>query len=252
MILFVFLAMITISALIFIFNGKNQDENDTNSIINQSDNSYDNMDQGSNVTAQKIITVPTLCQYPQLPTGCEATAAAMILQYYGLKITAEEFARDWLVCDSNFYTMNGLPYGPNPNVVFAGDPFSAYSYGCYAAPIVSAINQNSINYKARKITNKSLEFLCKEYIDQGNPLLIWATMNMEPARVSDSWYLQNGNKFTWIAGEHCLVLVGYNEQYYFLNDPQLGRTVAYQKEIVEQRFEELGSQAVCISGIGDA
>ena len=43
-----------------------------------------------------------------------------------------------------------------------------------------------------------------------------------------------------------LVLVGYNDEYYFLNDPQSGSTVAYQKDVVEKRFKELGFQAVYI------
>ena len=251
-VLFVFAAIITVSSLIFLSNGKDHDvsgEDDTNIAINESNNQYDYIDKDSYNIPEKIIDVPALCQYPELPTGCEATAAAMILQFYGSDMTAEEFARNWLACDTSFYSMGGVQYGPDPNEVFAGDPFSEYSYGCYATPIVSAINKNSSKYEAQKITDKSLETLCNEYIDRGNPLLIWATMNMKPTKEGNSWYLQNGSKFTWIAGEHCLVLVGYNDDYYFLNDPQVGSTVAYKKEIAELRFEELGSQAVCISKI---
>ena len=36
--------------------------------------------------------VPLYCQYPSLPTGCEATAAAMALQYWGEEVTPEEVA----------------------------------------------------------------------------------------------------------------------------------------------------------------
>lgn len=90
------------------------------------------------------------------------------------------------------------------------------------------------------------EVLCNEYIYNDKPILIWATMGMKESKTGRSWYLQDGSVFTWIAGEHCLVLVGYNDSYYLLNDPLSGSTVAYQKNIVEKRFAELGRQAVYI------
>ena len=93
---------------------------------------------------------------------------------------------------------------------------------------------------------KSVEWLCSEYIDKNRPVLIWATMGMKQSKNGRSWKFENGETFTWIASEHCLVLVGYNDEYYFLNDPQSGSTVAYQKDVVEKRFKELGFQAVYI------
>lgn len=196
---------------------------------------------------EKHINVPTICQYPELPTGCESVAATMVLQYYGEDISPDEFAFSWLEYSEDFYTSDGNLYGPDPNKVFAGNPFTEYSYGCFAAPIVNAINRNSTNCTARIITDCSLEDLCSEYINNDKPLLIWATMNMKEASVGRSWYLSDGSKFTWTAGEHCLVLVGYNEYCYFLNDHMSGGTVAYPKGIVEKRFKELNEQVVYIS-----
>lgn len=199
------------------------------------------------IFAQKLIDVPTISQYPDLPTGCESVAATMVLQYYGENIKAGEFVISWLKYSEKFYTANGKKYGPDPNKVFAGNPFTKTSYGCYADPIVNAINSNSLYCKAQKITNKSLEELCAEYIDNNKPLLIWATMNMKESYLGNSWYLEDGSLFTWIAQEHCLVLVGYNKDYYIFNDPLSGSVVAYQKRIVEKRFSDLNSQAVYIS-----
>lgn len=199
------------------------------------------------VIAQKLIEVPAISQYPELPTGCESVAATMVLQYYGVDITAEEFVVSWLEYSENFYTENGKLYGPNPNEVFAGNPFTRNSYGCFATPIVNAINRNSNDCTAKEIINSSLEQLCTEYIDKDKPLLIWATMSMKESSEGKSWYLDDNTKFTWTAGEHCLVLVGYNNDYYFLNDPISGSTVAYKKDIVKKRFDELGNQAIYIS-----
>lgn len=196
---------------------------------------------------ENLIPVSPLCQYPELPTGCEAVAAVMVLQYYGESISSREFARNWLTCSEDFYTYDGKQYGPDPNLVFAGDPFSKNSYGCFAGAIAQAINKNSKSCRAEIITDHTLGQLCTKYIDQGKPLLIWATTGMKESSPGNSWFLNHNTPFTWIAGEHCLVLIGYNEQYYFLNDPMSGSTVAYQKHIVEKRFDELGNQALFIS-----
>ena len=195
---------------------------------------------------QKRINVPLLCQFPDLPTGCESTAAAMVLQYYGDPVTPEQFASRWLECSSDFYFSGDKMYGPDPEEVFAGDPFSSFSYGCYADVIVQAVNQNSTVCEAAKITGTTVDELCKKYIDKGFPVLIWATIEMQPAKTVDSWYLKDGTLFTWLSGEHCLVLVGYDPEAYYFNDPQQGTTQSYPKAIVEKRYEELNNQAVCI------
>lgn len=229
--LFLVIVGIVIIVLIFIMFMDKRDESPVNVIAE---------------SKEKIINVQNLCQYPNLPTGCEATAAAMALRFYGSDITAEEFAGVWLDCSEAFYTAGGELYGPDPNEVFAGDPFSENAYGCYAAAIVKAINGNSRECTALKITDKTLSELCDEYIAKDKPLLIWATMSMKESKQGRKWRLKNGSDFTWIAGEHCLVLVGYGEDYYYFNDPQSGSTVAYQKGVSENRFKELGNQAVYI------
>ncbi len=197
-------------------------------------------------SAQKHVEIPELCQYPYLPTGCEVTAASMVLQFYGSDMTPEKFALHWLSKDENFYYIDGELYGPDPRKIFAGDPFKNNSYGCFAPVIAKAVNNNSEEFKAEVIRGKSVEELCEEYIDKNCPLLIWVTMGMRESASGSSWKLEDGSVFTWTAGEHCMVLCGYNEEYYYLADPQSGSTVLYKKDIVEKRFKELGRQALYI------
>lgn len=200
--------------------------------------------------AEKLIDAPVISQYPDLPTGCESVAAVMVFQYYSIDITPKEFVDSYLEYSENFYWKNGNLYGPDPNEVFVGNPFDNNSYGCFATPIINAVNNSKI-CKAQKISNMSLKELCNEYIDNDKPLLIWATISMKESYKGASWYLEDDSVFTWTTGEHCLVLVGYNEEYYFLNDPMSGTTVAYNKNVVEKRFAELGNQAVYIAPIKD-
>ena len=199
-----------------------------------------------NVDPITLINVCKLCQYPSLPTGCEATSAAMVLRHYGIDISAESFASDHLTCSKVFYWKNKQLYGPDPNFSFVGDPFTNNSYGCFATAVADAINQMEIHLKAKVITDRSLNELCEIYIKSGKPLLIWATIGMKEPTIGDSWFLEDGSKFTWTAGEHCLVLVGYSDEFYFFNDPQIGDLVAYTKEISEKRFKALGSQAIIL------
>jgi uncharacterized protein YvpB len=44
-----------------------------------------------------------------------------------------------------------------------------------------------------------------------------------------------------------MVLIGYDDRHYYLNDPMSGGTVGYDKSVVEKRYEEMGMQAVYIS-----
>lgn len=193
-----------------------------------------------------LIEIPNICQYPILPTGCEVTAATMVLQFYGEKITIENFARNWLVCDDRFYQTNNILYGPDPDKVFVGIPFTKTSYGCYAMPIINAINNNSSICKAEQITGKPIEELCNLFVDNNEPVIIWATMGMKPSEDGARWSTDNNREIVWKSGEHSLVLVGYDDKYYFLVDPQSGSVVGYEKPIVEKRFAELGMQAILV------
>ena len=98
------------------------------------------------------------------------------------------------------------------------------------------------------ITGTDLEIIEKNYIEQDIPVIIWATIHMSEPREGDSWKLADGSTFRWIAGEHCLVLVGADDNYYYFNDPDhSGEAIGYEKELVRQRYEQLGEQAIIIS-----
>lgn len=195
---------------------------------------------------EKLIQVKELCQYPDLPTGCEATCASMVLNYYGVDITPQGFAGSWLEYNNDFEYIDDKLYGPDPKEFFVGDPFDKYSYGCYAPAIAKAVNDNSVLCDAEVIYGKTVDQLCTKYIDNDKPLILWVTTSMRESKVEASWYLEDDSCFYWKNGEHAMVLVGYDEIYYFLNDPESGSTVAYRKDVVEKRFAELGRQAVYI------
>ena len=72
---------------------------------------------------------------------------------------------------------------------------------------------------------------------------------MEPTHTEDNnkWIITDtGEEFSWISNEHCLVLVGYDNENYCFHDPQTGANVLYPKAVSEQRYRELGRQAITV------
>ncbi|MBQ8551003.1 MAG: C39 family peptidase [Clostridia bacterium] len=197
--------------------------------------------------ADKILAVEPISQFPSLPTGCEAVAAVTVMRYLGSSMTPERFADEWLECNNDFYTDGDSLFGPDPNAVFAGDPKTANSFGCYGGAIVRAVNDFSLSFSAELRNPPSLDTLCEQYIDNGAPVLVWVTIGMRQSSPGRSWVLPDGSIFTWMTGEHCMVLIGYNKNFYFFCDPQSGGLAAFEKSISQKRFEELGCQAVIIN-----
>ena len=47
--------------------------------------------------------------------------------------------------------------------------------------------------------------------------------------------------------QHCLLLVGWDEEFYYFNDPNQDVGVTgYEKAVAEQRYLEMGSQALAV------
>ena len=198
-----------------------------------------------------VLDIPYYSQ-AEMPTGCELVSTSMLMEYYGYDISAYDLIDGGYIGVSLFEEDDdGELRGGDPNEVFIGDPFDIHGYGCYSGTIVSGLNSylEGEPYTAFDLTGMSLPDICAEYIDCQVPVLIWATIGMVPAmiRPKNSWYIgDSGQRFTWVTNEHCLVLVGYDDDYYYFNDPLVGDAVPYGRTLTEQRFSEMGSQAACV------
>lgn len=187
----------------------------------------------SNINA---INVPYISQVNSYPTGCESVSTVMALNFAGNDISVDTFIDSYL--DKSPYIHNF-----NPNECFGGDPRSSSGMGCYAPAIAKALNKflPQSNQYVVNLTGNSLSEICKSYIDNGIPVIMWATQGMKPARnVSYEEGLQ------WIAPEHCLLLTGYDDRCYIFNDPLVGANIHYLKSDVELAFEALNAQALAI------
>ena len=203
--------------------------------------------------SKKISNVPLIGQ-SKLPTGCETCSATMLLNFYGYKISETTFADKYLIKKPFGYS-NGSYTGPDPNCAFVGTPYSSNSYGAYAPIMVKCMNKylSDKSYKAVEISGKSLEYLSGKYVAQGQTLMVWATINLSPSFKTTTWRVNYtdenakyklGSYYTWTAGEHCLLLTGYDKDYYYFNDPWTNARTRYSKNLVNTRYNELGKQAV--------
>lgn len=200
-------------------------------------------------TPQKTVwisDVPFIDQRGKYPTGCESVSAVMACQYAGIAITPDTFIDKYLP-RASFTYKNGKLVGYHPNDCFMGNPYTSNGFGCYAPCIEKTIRKFlPTNYTMINTTGSSVSSLCKNYIDRGVPVVFWATMSMVAPGKGATWTLKDsGQTFQWLANEHCLVLTGYDSQYYFFNDPLQGK-VKYKKSLVETRYKQMGSQSLVI------
>lgn len=197
---------------------------------------------------QKMLAdVPIIAQYPDFPTGCESVSAVIALQYAGVDISVADFVDKYLDKSSHFYNENGKRYGPDPYKVFVGSPRSTASFGCMAPVIENAVKKivgSSMTVENR--TGYTLPMLCKSYIDKGIPCVVWVSIGMLETYRSASWTLEDGSTYYFPANEHCMVLIGYSDTHYYFSDPYRGEHVKYACALAEQRFEELGRQALVV------
>lgn len=196
------------------------------------------------------LNVAPISQKPEFPTGCESVSAVMLLNFYGCRISVNDFINDYLI-------KKAISENPDPFSAFVGDP-RGNGYGCFAPVIAKAMNKVLSGKVAEVVKGKTLFQLAETYVRNGNPILIWATIGMKKSYPGDSWIVnyvdenaskERGERYTWPKNEHCLVLIGFNDNDFFVNDPyQNSGNVAgaYGKNLLQQRFSEMGSQAVVV------
>lgn len=192
--------------------------------------------------------VPYINQLDNYPNGCECVSAVMLLNYWKINISVDAFIDNYLNIDmAPYYEENSdVMIGGNPRSAFLGDPRSYEAWGCDAPPIASAMKQAAPNMTIEELYNKTMDELCREYIDFGIPVLVWATVDMEEPTVSAWWMTNDGEEVQWVYPNHALVLTGYDDEYYYFNDPLRSAGAAYYKEDVQAAYQGNGMQAIVI------
>lgn len=211
---------------------------------------------------KKVIKVPYIDQTKEWPTGCESVSAVMLLQYLGIDITVEEFVERHLE-KGPLFEKDGRLYGADPRKVFVGSPADENSMGCYAPVIRKALE--SVFCRAAKcaperraarpdtwetvdLSGVPADTLLREYIDNDIPVIFWASIDLKETFAGPEWIVaDSGEVFEWRSNEHCMLLVGYDEENYYFNDPWHNHgLIGYERKLVKRRHAEQYEMAVSV------
>ena len=192
------------------------------------------------------IYVPYINQSENYPTGCESVTTVMLLHYLGYDISVDDFIENYLEM-KDFENRDGVLYGPDPWKYFVGSPYDPDAFGCYAPVICKALEKIAgDSFEIRDETGKDLDSLVESYLKNNMPVIIWNSINMREPIIGPEWkLLDTGENFTWISNEHCMLLVGEDEDSYIFNDPYEKRgVISCPKTVIRERYESYHRQAV--------
>ena len=196
-----------------------------------------------------VIDVPYISQVGILPNGCEAVSATMLLHYNNFNIDPVDFADKYLD-KGEVYVKWGCRYGPNPKTQYAGDPKSEKGgWGCFAPVIIKALNKYlDGKMYAKNLTGLTLNEIVQQYIAVDIPVAVWVTQEMKSIKSFYQWQSYDRSEtFIYPVSEHCMVLTGFDDEYYYFNDPlNEDQSVKFEKDVASASYNSLGKQAVAI------
>jgi uncharacterized protein YvpB len=195
------------------------------------------------------IPVGTIKQGPELPNGCEITSLTSVLNYFGYEVSKTEMS-DVYLQKQPFKWRNNKLYGADPYQAYAGDPrLEPGGFFTFAPPIVKAANQYIAEVggtgKAFDISGSTREEIV-EQLDNGFPVVIWITIDLQKPSVNHSWYIHDTEEyFSAIGNSHTVVLNGYDENNVHVMDPLKGQ-VTYNANTFFDSYHARGSHAMIV------
>ncbi|MCC8013700.1 MAG: C39 family peptidase [Eubacterium sp.] len=203
-------------------------------------------------TEHIIENFPIVIQTPELPTGCEITAATMMMNYYGFNVGKVTMANEYLPKTNSknlHYHDDGKLYGSNLNSFFIGNPREKSGYVCGTQAIVKAVNDyietnSESGMRAIDITGTYAKTLY-DFVADNIPVTVWITIDMANRHTTEGWYTEDSVYVDWSTNDHCAVLIGYNENSVTIVDPLTG-IVEYSRERFENVYISRGSKCVII------
>jgi len=136
------------------------------------------------IPKSKILDIPVINQNPELPTGCEITSVTQMLRYVGCNVEKTALAKE-------------MPYHDwDPEQGYVGNPFTSNGYTIFPPALLSLVKKYAGS--SVDMSGCTIEDL-KRQIAIGKPVVVWV-------KNFRGWNL------------HCILAVGYDENYIYLND----------------------------------
>ncbi|MCL6573967.1 MAG: C39 family peptidase [Bacillus sp. (in: Bacteria)] len=207
-----------------------------------------NNEKGDLVSVPKnsvMLNVVLINQNPELRYGCEVTSLAMVLNYAGVKTNKMELYRS-IQKDPDQLTKSqrgDILHWGNPNDGFVGDMTGKRAgYAVFDKPMISLINKK-LPGRAVNLTNQPFDQVLA-HVSAGYPVVTWTTGDYRLPDRWEGWY--HGKQYIKTPLDlHAVVLVGYDANYVYLNDPLSGKKqVRVGKQQFISSWKALQSRAV--------
>jgi uncharacterized protein YvpB/outer membrane murein-binding lipoprotein Lpp len=179
-------------------------------------------------SAEVKLDVPRYKQAHSLT--CEASAASMVANFYRIPLSEEGITE-------------ALPRDENPNLGFRGRldgvPGGLTDYGVYAEPIREVLTANGLE---ATYVEDGLDGI-RRALDRKHPVIAWVTYRLrveQPVEIR----LSTGQKVKMVNYEHTLVVTGYNQEGFWVNDPYDGKEHFYKSADFARAFGYLDNMAL--------
>jgi uncharacterized protein YvpB len=165
--------------------------------------------------------------------SCESSAASMAANFFG--VTASEQG-----------ILDALPRHENPHLGFRGNVDGPYGgiedYGVYAEPIRAALAELGLEVEH---LSGGIEAI-REHLRQGRLVIAWITYELQPQSPSQV-LLSDGQVVTLVPYEHVVLVVGYNQEGLWVNDPYSGTRTFYAEGDFVRSFAYLGNMGLVVN-----
>lgn len=191
-----------------------------------------------------LLDAPIIRQFPELPAGCEITSLAMLLQYAGINKSKLDLVPEMKKDDTSIvWGSNGsIAFWGHPNNGFVGDiTGKSKAFGIYHEALFELLQ----TYIPTSMDMTNMEFEeVERQISAGYPVIAWTTINFQIPQKWVTWDSPNGVIETTFM-EHAVLLVGYDEQFVYVNDPWTGKkNVKIDKKQFIDSWKVMGKQAL--------
>lgn len=190
-----------------------------------------------------MIDAPVVKQLPELPPGCEIVSLTMLLNYYGVNKSKMELVKEMVKDPTPIrWDKGSIVYWGNPNTGYVGDVTGkTRGFGIYHTGLFPTLQANVPT--AVDLTGSEFDTIERQ-IAEGLPVIVWTTIDFAVPKNWVSWDTPIGPIQTTFM-EHAVLLVGYDEQYVYVNDPLSGKKAhKLAKEQFLATWDAMGKQAL--------
>lgn len=190
----------------------------------------------------QIEGVPLIGQFPELARGCEVVSLTMLLNFLNIAADKMDLAEE---VDKVPFEENGLRGNPYEGFVGNIYTFDKPGLSAYHGPIAKLASEYAGDERVADLTGVSFDEVLYQ-VANGNP--VWAittsTYRIVPEQEWHTWQTDSGEvNITY--KQHSVVIIGYDEDYIYVNDPFL-KDSKLNRTHFKESWEQTGSQAITI------